>query len=96
MLDSYRRYLRREFIFPVVCRENASYLFVFLFMMIESSFIPFPSEVVVLPAAYLACCKLRSSGADMNVYYGGGGGYALALLAGAFVNYFLALWSAVP
>ncbi len=31
------------------------YLLVFLLMIVESSFIPFPSEVIVPPAAYLAC-----------------------------------------
>ncbi len=72
--------------------ENASYLFVFLFMMIESSFIPFPSEVVVPPAAYLAC---RNYGADMNVYMVVVVA-TLGALAGAFVNYFLALWVGRP
>ncbi len=70
--------------------ENASYLFVFLFMMIESSFIPFPSEVVVPPAAYLA-----GVGADMNVYMVVVVA-TLGALAGAFVNYFLALWVGRP
>ena len=45
--------------------DNANYLFVFLFMVVESSFIPFPSEVVVPPAAYLACASPDSG---MNVY----------------------------
>lgn len=43
--------------------DHASYLFVFLFMAIESSFIPFPSEVVVPPAAYLAVSR-----GDMNIF----------------------------
>lgn len=74
--------------------ENASYLFVFVFMMIESSFIPFPSEVVVPPAAYLACTN-AGAGSDMNIFmvvvvatFGA--------LAGAFINYYLALWIGRP
>lgn len=71
--------------------ENANYLLVFVFMMIESSFIPFPSEVVVPPAAYLAA----QPGHDMNV-----AGVVLAAtagaVAGALVNYFLALWIGRP
>lgn len=65
--------------------NNASYLFVFIFMVIESSFIPFPSEVVVPPAAYLAMQK-----GDMNIF-------VVVLVAtagaivGALVNYVLAL-----
>ncbi|MBQ9077648.1 MAG: DedA family protein [Muribaculaceae bacterium] len=70
--------------------ENANYLFVFLFMVIESSFIPFPSEVVVPPAAYLACTK-----GDMNVF-----AIVLAATAGAIVgaliNYYLAVWIGRP
>lgn len=74
--------------------DNANYLFVFVFMMIESSFIPFPSEVVVPPAAYLACTGY-GVGADMNVYAVIVVATAGAL-AGAFINYFLALWIGRP
>lgn len=65
--------------------NNASYLFVFIFMVIESSFIPFPSEVVVPPAAYLAIQK-----GDMNIF-------VIVLVAtagalvGALINYVLSL-----
>ena len=31
------------------------YMLVLVFMIVESSFVPFPSEVIVPPAAYLAC-----------------------------------------
>lgn len=74
--------------------ENANYLFVFVFMVIESSFIPFPSEVVVPPAAYLACTN-TGAGSDMNIFmvvvFA-----TLGALVGAFVNYFLALWIGRP
>lgn len=74
--------------------DNANYLFVFLFMVIESSFVPFPSEVVVPPAAYLACTQ-AGTGTDMNVF-------VVVLIAtlgamvGAFINYYLALWVGRP
>lgn len=74
--------------------EHANYLFVFLFMTIESSFIPFPSEVVVPPAAYLACTN-TGAGSDMNIFlvvvFA-----TLGALAGAFINYYLALWIGRP
>lgn len=74
--------------------ENASYLFVFVFMVIESSFIPFPSEVVVPPAAYLACTN-TGVGSDMNIY-GVVVVATLGALVGAFINYYLSLWIGRP
>lgn len=74
--------------------ENANYWFVFIFMVIESSFVPFPSEVVVPPAAYLACTN-TGVGADMNVFMVVVMA-TLGALVGAFINYFLALWVGRP
>ncbi len=73
--------------------ENACYMFVFLFMVVESSFIPFPSEVVVPPAAYLAVAKGSTS--DMNiflvVFFA-----TLGAIVGALINYYLAMWVGRP
>jgi len=74
--------------------ENANYIFVFIFMVVESSFIPFPSEVVVPPAAYLACTN-TGAGADMNVWLVVVVA-TLGALCGAFINYYLALWIGRP
>ena len=65
--------------------NNASYPFVFVFMVIESSFVPFPSEVIVPPAAYLAVQK-----GDMNILLVVLVATAGALV-GALINYVLAL-----
>lgn len=74
--------------------EHANYVFVFVFMAIESSFIPFPSELVVPPAAYLATTG-AGAGADMNIYlvvlFA-----SLGAMVGAYINYFLALWIGRP
>lgn len=66
-------------------------VFVFVFMAIESSFVPFPSEVVMIPAGFLAARGELGLGsplaaASVAVVVGVAGS-----LAGAYVNYFLAL-----
>ena len=77
-------YLNAEYFYSWFV-ENANYMFVFIFMVIESSFIPFPSELVVPPAAYLAMQK-----GDMNIFMVVAVATAGALV-GALVNYVLSL-----
>ena len=59
------------------------YLGIFIMMAIESSFIPFPSEIVLVPAGYLA------SKGDMSITYIMMSAISGSIV-GAFVNYFLA------
>ena len=61
------------------------YLGIFLLMALESSFIPFPSEIVLIPAGYLASQEKMSLGMVMLSGVGGS-------LLGAYINYFLALF----
>ena len=72
------------------CLDNLNYWTITLLMAIESSFIPFPSEVVVPPAAY----KAAATG-ELNVwlvvFFA-----TLGALIGAFINYCLALWLGKP
>ena len=71
--------------------EHMNYGTITLLMTIESSFIPFPSEVVVPPAAY----KASQEGSDLNiilvVVFA-----TIGALLGALFNYYLALWLGRP
>ncbi len=62
--------------------ENLNYFWVTFFMMIESSFIPFPSEVVVIPAAFMAAEGTMSL--PLVILFATIGG-----LLGATINYVL-------
>ena len=71
------------------CFEHINYWTVTLFMAIESSFIPFPSEAVVPPAAY------KAAAGEMNIFL-------VVIFAtvganiGALFNYVLARWLGRP
>jgi membrane protein DedA with SNARE-associated domain len=60
------------------------YLGIFIFMFIESTFFPFPSEIIMIPAGYLAYQG------DMNIYIVILLGI-LGSLLGALLNYYLAM-----
>ena len=72
------------------CLEHLNYWTITLLMAIESSFIPFPSEVVVPPAAYKAAATGELSVWLVILFA------TLGALIGAFINYFLALWLGKP
>ncbi len=65
------------------------YMGIIALMFLESSFFPFPSEVVVPPAGYLA------SQGEMNIWLVVACGIFGSLL-GALFNYLLALWLGRP
>ncbi len=71
------------------CLDNLNYWTITLLMTIESSFIPFPSEVVVPPAAY------KAAAGELNVFlvvFFATVGSAL----GAAINYVLAYYLGRP
>ena len=79
--------------------DNMNYATIATLMAVESSFIPFPSEVVVPPAAYVAGIKDSSlyttDSYPLNVLlvvlFG-----TLGAIFGAIINYVLAMWLGRP
>jgi len=70
--------------------ENLNYWVVTIFMAIESSFIPFPSEAVVPPAAWKAMAD-NSMNIILVVVFA-----TIGADLGALVNYYLAKWLGRP
>ena len=74
----------------VVARvQEWGYAGIFAMMFVESSFVPFPSEVALIPAGYLASKGLMDPVLATLAGLGGS-------LGGAILNYGLALWLGRP
>lgn len=72
---------------------NMNYLAVGALMTLESSFIPFPSEVVIPPAVYVAANPESAGGMKIWLVVLSG---TLGALLGALINYFLSMWLGRP
>lgn len=79
--------------------EHMNYATITALMAIESSFIPFPSEIVVPPAAYVADIEGSSLNISdsypLNVLFVVLFG-TLGAIIGAIINYLLAMWLGRP
>lgn len=72
------------------CLEHLNYFTITLLMALESSFIPFPSEIVIPPAAYMAASTGEMSVVGIFFFS------TLGALIGSTINYYLALWLGRP
>ena len=72
---------------------NMNYGAVAALMTVESSFVPFPSEVVIPPAVYVASNPESAGGMKiwLIVVFG-----TLGAMLGAFINYYLSRWLGRP
>lgn len=72
------------------CLDHLNYATITLLMTIESSFIPFPSEVVVPPAAYMAAVNGKMNILLVVLFA------TIGATIGALINYYLAKWLGRP
>ncbi|MDD7303021.1 MAG: DedA family protein [Bacteroidaceae bacterium] len=73
------------------CLEHLNYWVIMLLMTIESSFVPFPSEIVVPPAAYLSA----GEDARLNVFLVVLSA-SIGSILGALINYYLSVYLGRP
>lgn len=76
--------------FVQFCLDNLNYWTVMLLMAIESSFIPFPSEIVIPPAAYMAAETGNMNVALLVVFA------TIGSNIGALINYAIAYYVGRP
>lgn len=72
------------------CLDHLNYWTITLLMTIESSFIPFPSEVIVPPAAYKSAVS-NEMNVFLVVFFA-----TVGANIGALINYYLAKWLGRP
>ena len=72
---------------------HMNYLAVGALMTLESSFIPFPSEVVIPPAVYVAANPESAGGMKIWLVVLAG---TVGALLGAIINYLLSMWLGRP
>jgi membrane protein DedA with SNARE-associated domain len=71
--------------------QNMNYTTITILMTVESSFIPFPSEIVVPPAAYIASQPDSHLNIYLVVLFA-----TIGAMLGALINYFLAIYLGRP
>ena len=73
------------------CLAHLNYWTIMFLMAIESSFIPFPSEIIVPPAAWMAATGQNGLNVFLVILFA-----TIGAGIGAAVNYILALWLGRP
>ncbi len=68
-------------------KENTNYYTITALMAVESTFVPFPSEIIIPPAAYIASDPESDLNIVLIVIFG-----TLGAILGATINYALSIW----
>ena len=89
-------FLIKHIEFAATHAEISGFVIIFVLMVIESSFIPLPSEVIMIPAGFMAfrgelTFSIPAFDITAAVFAG-----TIGSLVGAFFNYYLSMWLGRP